>query len=201
MTSSSALKNLITTYVLTTLIFGTVETYKCISCLSGQCTDGVQTTCETSQGCFSYRQSSESFNEKGCSSSSCDPLTISASLGNNISFGYVHKCCQTDQCNQEDIKVPRIPSDSNGVTCPACYTVETVYCDYVLLSCTGAETKCIQIIGSANHKLAFFAMGCATETACNLNNLTVLNNIDVRIYCADQSSGSPPLTSITSSIL
>lgn len=34
-----------------------------------------------------------------------------------------------------------------------------------------------------------FAMGCATETACNLKNVTILNSIKIRTYCREQSSG------------
>lgn len=38
-------------------------------------------------------------------------------------------------------------------------------------------------------------MGCATETACNLKNMTVMENVQINTHCF---SGSPPLRPISS---
>ncbi|XP_037364096.1 protein RoBo-1-like [Talpa occidentalis] len=206
MTSYSALKNLITTYTLTTLIFSTVETYTCALC-EKDCSPGALKTCETSQGCFSFRQEvmaqghqSQHYDLKGCSSSICVPFAFRISVSNG-SLGFASKCCQTDRCNQEDIKLPQKSSVPNGITCPSCERRNNqFYCDQVPLACTGAETKCITIFDSAHSGLPNI-MGCATETACNLKNFKIQDGTVFSTLCAGLSSGSPPLTSITSSIL
>ncbi|XP_012590240.1 PREDICTED: protein RoBo-1-like [Condylura cristata] len=202
MTSFAALKNLFATYILITLIFSTVETYKCVECPANQCSDDVLTTCESSHGCYSKNQEFTGhpkivLQQKGCSSSRCVPLAFSASFGSDKTFRYEHKCCQTEECNKKPI-VEQGNSLHNGITCPACYSEDSIFCNPSLLKCTGAETKCIEIFGSNLQKYVIYGMGCATETACNMKNSTVLNNIKIRTFCADQRSGSPTLTSITS---
>ncbi|KAK2085814.1 hypothetical protein P7K49_035239 [Saguinus oedipus] len=54
---------------------------------------------------------------------------------------------------------------------------------------------------AGNNQQSIFGMGCATETACNLKDVEAINNIKIRTFCTDVSSGSPQLTSIISSIL
>ncbi|XP_047630469.1 uncharacterized protein LOC125124398 [Phacochoerus africanus] len=53
---SAALKSLFITYVLTTLVFGSVESYQCVSCSLHTCSADTQTTCGNSQSCFSHRE-------------------------------------------------------------------------------------------------------------------------------------------------
>ncbi|KAB0388464.1 hypothetical protein E2I00_001319, partial [Balaenoptera physalus] len=100
----------------------------------------------------------------------------------------------------------------NGIKCPACFDVDDISCEPVLLTRTGAETKCLNVIGQVlltctgaetkclNVIGQVFAMGCATETACNLKNISLLSNIKLHTYCVE-SNGRPQVTSITSSIL
>ncbi|XP_059862715.1 protein RoBo-1-like isoform X1 [Delphinus delphis] len=204
---SSIPKSLLTTCVLTTLVFSSVEGYQCVNCSTYTCSTNPQTTCETSQSCFSYKQELRTsgqllqfFEEKGCSSSSCVPLVLSASLGDNHTFGYKRQCCQDELCNRGELQVPQKFPNPNGIKCPACYNEDDISCEPVLLTCTGAETKCLTVIGQAGPFLAVFAMGCATETACNLKNTRLLNNIKLHTYCVE-SNGTPQVTSITSSIL
>uniref|UniRef100_A0A8C9B2Y2 UPAR/Ly6 domain-containing protein n=1 Tax=Phocoena sinus TaxID=42100 RepID=A0A8C9B2Y2_PHOSS len=140
------------------------------------------------------------FEEKGCSSSSCVPLVLSASLGDNKTFGYKRQCCQDELCNQRELQVPQKSPNPNGIKCPACFNEDDISCEPVLLTCTGAEAKCLTVIGQVGPFLAVFAMGCATETACNLKNTSLLNNIKLHTYCVE-SNGTPQVTSITSSIL
>lgn len=44
------------------------------------------------------------FEEKGCSSSSCVPLVLSASLGDNQTFGCKRQCCQDELCNRGELQ-------------------------------------------------------------------------------------------------
>ncbi|TKC37943.1 hypothetical protein EI555_001440, partial [Monodon monoceros] len=87
------------------------------------------------------------FEEKGCSSSSCVPLVLSASLGDNQTFGYKRQCCQDELCNQGELQVPQKSPNPNGIKCPACFNENDISCEPVLLTCTGAETKCLTVIG------------------------------------------------------
>ncbi|KAK2085813.1 hypothetical protein P7K49_035238 [Saguinus oedipus] len=59
--------------------------------------------------------------QKGCSSQ-CQQLAFSATLGDKVTFGYGHQCCNTDNCNQADLQVARKTSDPNGIICPTCYS-------------------------------------------------------------------------------
>ncbi|KAG8504475.1 Protein RoBo-1, partial [Galemys pyrenaicus] len=166
---------------------------------------------------FSAGKLTGRFDTKNCSSSKCSPLSFSASLGNNIEYVYEQKCCESELCNQEELKVPQKSSNPNGITCPACYSEKRTSCDPVPLACTGAETKCVKVVASGmdissgsllsgdteeivmKQSEIRFAMGCATETACNLKNVTVLFYSNITTTC--ESSGAPLLTSITSWIL
>uniref|UniRef100_A0A8C3WAD2 UPAR/Ly6 domain-containing protein n=1 Tax=Catagonus wagneri TaxID=51154 RepID=A0A8C3WAD2_9CETA len=138
--------------------------------------------------------------EKGCASSSCVPLVFSATLGGNQTFGYARQCCQDELCNKRDFQLPQKSSHPNGIHCPACYSVNDISCEPVLLTCTGTETRCVHAIGKCGSTFMIFAMGCATETACNLKNASLLNNIYLYTYCIQGNAG-PQLVSFTSSIL
>ncbi|XP_047587775.1 protein RoBo-1-like [Lutra lutra] len=198
MPPSSTLKSLLTICVLAVWVSSIVESYKCTSCSINACSADTRRTCETSQSCFGYKQELRTsgkllqyVEERGCSSSKCVPRTFSATLGNNQTFGYNHQCCQDELCNQRDFQVPQKSLLPNGIKCPACYNVYDISCDPVLLDCTGAETKCVEVIGIDGYIFMIFAMGCATETACNLKNVTILNNIKIRTYCREKSNGNP----------
>ncbi|XP_042760991.1 protein RoBo-1-like [Panthera onca] len=198
MSTYSALKSLLTTCVLAALVSSIVESYKCTSCSLNACSADMETTCEASQSCFRYKQELRTkgellqyVEEKGCSSSNCVPRMFSATLGDNQTFVYNHQCCQDELCNQGNFQVPQKSSKPNGIKCPACYNVHDISCDPVLLTCTGTETKCVEVIGIDNPIFLIFAMGCATETACNLKNISILNNIKIRTYCVEQSAGDP----------
>uniref|UniRef100_A0A8D1AZS7 UPAR/Ly6 domain-containing protein n=2 Tax=Sus scrofa TaxID=9823 RepID=A0A8D1AZS7_PIG len=142
----------------------------------------------------------QSVEEKGCASSSCVPLDFSASLGNNQTFGYKHQCCQDELCNKREFQLPQKSSHPNGIKCPACYSVDDISCEPDFLTCTGTETKCVNVIGISGPIFMIFAMGCATETACNLKNISILNNIKLHTYCVE-GNGGPRVTSFMSSIL
>ncbi|XP_073911485.1 protein RoBo-1-like [Castor canadensis] len=211
MPQSSTWKSLFIICVFTTFVFGSVGAYTCTHCFNETCNSNSQ-SCETSQGCFSYKQefyvsgmSSDFIQEKGCSSNKCAQLSFSATLGNERTFVYDHRCCQAEQCNKQDFQLSQKPSNPNGIECPACYTENDMFCDSVLLKCTGAETKCVEVIGTVAINgisyLSLFGMGCATETACNLRNVTVVRDTKIHTYCTGATNGTPPMMPIFSPIL
>lgn len=50
-------------------------------------------------------------------------------------------------------------------------------------------------------RVDIFAKGCATETACNLKNLNVLNGTIIHTHCVNARGVSLPLLSVASSLL
>ncbi|XP_074241825.1 uncharacterized protein LOC141581170 [Saimiri boliviensis] len=172
---------------------------------TGECTS-TPTTCTNSESCFSTKEqfnntpTVQSILQKGCSST-CQQLSILATLGDKITFGYGQKCCNTDNCNQADFQVARKSSDPNGIVCPACYSETDSICKQTSLACQGEEKRCVVFTGSDGKQQSVFGMGCATETACNLKDVETINNVKIRTFCTNVSSGSPQLMSIISSIL
>lgn len=52
--------------------------------------------------------------------------------------------------------VPQKSSHPNGIKCPACYSVDDISCEPDFLTCTGAETKCVNVIGISMNILPVF---------------------------------------------
>ncbi|XP_052050813.1 protein RoBo-1-like isoform X2 [Apodemus sylvaticus] len=204
-----ALKSLHAVCIISHLSVSSAESYVCTQkpCLNGRC-DPNPKTCESSKGCFSERQEFEdsrennTWEQKGCSEDSCTDLAFSATLGKCQVFRYDRRCCYTKHCNEELIKVPSLSTEPNGVECPACYSESGGSCRQVSLKCTGEETMCVNVTGRVLLPNQFLtemhAMGCATRTACNLRNLTILNNIKINTFCV---SASPPLRPILSVLM
>ncbi|XP_030872387.1 protein RoBo-1-like isoform X1 [Gorilla gorilla gorilla] len=210
MSLSSSLKSLLTVCVLAAFVSSTVvESYKCAQCELEECNNGNKKTCDSSHGCFSEKRELNATGQqplsillrKGCSSSKCDPKAFSATLGDKLTFGYGYQCCQAEECNKADFQVARKSSEPNGITCPACYNDQGFTCQPTDLACKGEEKKCLEFVGTVNGAQPVFGMGCATETACNLKDMKVTNDVRIHTYCVGSSSGSPQLTSIISSIL
>ncbi|MEJ1272979.1 hypothetical protein NN561_003838 [Cricetulus griseus] len=112
-------------------------------------------------------------------------------------------CVSSKDCfhlEQDFEALMSLPShEYNGVECLACYSYDAARCDTVSLKCTGVETKCLEVAGTevtdaVSHSM-IQGMGCATETACNLKNMTVMENVQINTHCF---SGSPPLRPISS---
>ncbi|XP_028634567.1 uncharacterized protein LOC114630497 [Grammomys surdaster] len=198
------LKSLLAGCIISLLSISSVESYGCIrkTCFGEQC-NHEPSTCESSKGCFSQRQGFEfpipqAIEQSGCSEDSCTELAFSATLGRCRTFRYDRRCCFTDQCNQGSIKVSPLSSDPNGVECPACFS-DRGRCSPVSLKCTGEETMCVEVTGRAGtrnqYPVKIHSMGCATRTACNLRNMTILDDIQISTSCV---SGSPVLRPILS---
>ncbi|XP_051037500.1 protein RoBo-1 isoform X2 [Phodopus roborovskii] len=206
MSWSSVLKGVLAVCIFTHLFVSSVESYSCDNkeCYNGRCKPNPR-TCESSKGCFHLEQEFKTptpstnvrVQQKGCSKDGCTELAFSATLGRNRTFRYDHQCCYTDQCNREPKPVFPPSAQQNGVECPACYSNDDT-CNTVSLKCTGVETKCVEVIGTdVIGTLSHFVirgMGCATETACNLKNMTIIENVKIHTYCF---SGSPSLRPIS----
>ncbi|XP_023417390.1 protein RoBo-1-like [Cavia porcellus] len=207
----SILKSVFTICVAAAFLLTTVESYGCTQCSKDQCSTMPSKTCHTSQACFSRKEELKAsgqvirgpYQEKGCSPGVCTPLAFSATMGNKTTFSYNYQCCHSEQCNKKDVPMP-VDSKVNGVVCPACYNETGLGCDPVFLHCTGKETKCAEVVGVVRindiNIFGLFALGCATESACNLH-LNILGNIEIRTKCKGTSSGSSPLKSVSSATL
>ncbi|KAM4861986.1 protein RoBo-1-like [Thomomys bottae] len=143
--------------------------------------------------------------QKGCSLSECVPLVFSATLGDQRTFWYNQQCCQTAECNRNAFPWFQKSSDTNGIECPACYTEKSNPCDAVSLKCTGAEKKCVEVTGTEILRnvsfVTFSAKGCATESACNLKDVTVMGGVKIRTSCSGTNDATLPVTSALSSVL
>ncbi|XP_006984977.1 protein RoBo-1-like isoform X1 [Peromyscus maniculatus bairdii] len=212
MSWSSVLKSLLAVCICTHLSVSSVESYACDNrkCYNGRCESNPK--CQSTKGCFFHVQELKEQNNPfgslkikdiSCSEDECTELAFSTTLGGQRTFSYDHQCCYTEQCNtmsKRDDPFPSSKPQPNGVECPACYS-EDGKCEPVPLKCTGLETKCVVVFGTALIKgpvcSIIRGMGCATETACGLQNLTILENAKIETFC---SSESPPLRSFSSAL-
>ncbi|XP_049987553.1 protein RoBo-1-like [Alexandromys fortis] len=143
------------------------------------------------------------FKQKGCSKDPCSELEFSATLGDQRRFSFVNRCCTSDNCNKDDLTLPQASEEANGIQCLAYYEEPGTQGILSFLNCTGNETKCVAVIGTAvgsSHLFAFVitGMGCATESACN-RSITVLNSTNFLTFCSSElarSSSVPDRTGL-----
>ncbi|XP_033621574.1 protein RoBo-1 [Fukomys damarensis] len=152
--------------------------------------------------CFPAGQQILLAQNKGCSSGACSALAFSVTLGDKRAFRYDRRCCDGQRCNKENVTLSLKSSKPNGIECPACYNATGLSCTPVQLQCTGEETKCIEVVGTASFLgVSLFSplgMGCATASACQLD-LSIMYGLYVRSSC--RNSGNLPLISMASAIL
>uniref|UniRef100_A0A8C9UP47 UPAR/Ly6 domain-containing protein n=1 Tax=Spermophilus dauricus TaxID=99837 RepID=A0A8C9UP47_SPEDA len=141
--------------------------------------------------------------DKGCSSRACTPLSFSATVGTGWTFVYENRCCTGEQCNKADIQLSPVSKKENGIVCPACFSANGTFCTPQPLKCTGAETKCVQVIGKGMEiSQAFWVILLMGTTACNLKDINVIQTpTNIWIYCENPISASSQLTPIISSTL
>ncbi|XP_037057249.1 protein RoBo-1-like [Peromyscus leucopus] len=214
MARSCSLKSLLTVFVFTIFAVGSVESIQCIAhqCTNETCPENPD-VCTATKGCFNHIQkfdtpstdTDQMFKHKGCfeENDACKELEFSATLGAQRRFTYVNRCCTNDTCNQDDITLSPPPAEANGVQCLSYYTEPGMLNIPTLLNCTGNETKCGLVIGTAVGSSNLFplvmaGMGCATESACNLS-VTVFNNTNIHTFCSDEFIVSPTKPSVPDS--
>ncbi|XP_012871049.1 PREDICTED: protein RoBo-1-like [Dipodomys ordii] len=202
-------RSLLRVCVLAICVFSTVETFTCEDCQQDTCTQTPK-TCESADSCFTNMQFwnksgtlVKQHRQKGCLSG-CVPLSFSATLGEQRTFEYNNQCCQTDKCNK-NFPVFQKSSVTNGVECPACYAERESSCVPAPLKCTGTEKSCVEVTGTGTvggqTSVVFFGKGCATESACNLEDVTVIDSTQIHTTCPRAVDASPRQASTISSVL
>ncbi|XP_041910822.1 protein RoBo-1-like [Arvicola amphibius] len=179
------------------------ESYQCTvqKCESTTCPESAS-VCTATKGCFNEIQrfgtpssaTNQMFKQKGCSKDTCSELEFSATLGAQRRFSFVNRCCTSDNCNKGDLTLPQASEEANGIQCLAYYEEPGTQSILSFLNCTGNETKCVAVIGTAagsSHPFAFViaGMGCATESACN-KSMTVLNSTNILTFCSSDLAWS-----------
>ncbi|XP_029939764.1 uncharacterized protein LOC115382205 isoform X2 [Salarias fasciatus] len=117
---------------------------------------------------------------RGCATSSVCPTigeqTFSMDLG-SVSVLASARCCDTDDCNVENLPAPD-PQTDNGGRCFICFPGQSE-CQSVF-PCAGVEDRCFQgeaSSGSGSNP----AFGCISQTVCDaapdLGDFTLLDNI------------------------
>nr|XP_040129491.1 protein RoBo-1 [Ictidomys tridecemlineatus] len=209
---ASTLRSLPTLCIFMALVFSSVESYTCTECTGNACQSKPE-TCEASQGCFNNKQQFSQpgispiiTQDKGCFSRACTPLSFSATVRTGWTFVYENQCCKSEQCNKADIQLSPVSKEENGIVCPACFSDNGTFCTPQPLKCTGAETKCVEVTGkgvfNGFSSLTMSAMGCATESACNLKDINVIQTpTNIWTKCENPISESSQLTPIISSTL
>ncbi|KAH0503849.1 Protein RoBo-1, partial [Microtus ochrogaster] len=142
----------------------------------------------------------QTFKQKGCSKDPCSELEFSATLGDQRRFSFVNRCCTSDNCNKDDLTLPQASEEANGIQCLAYYEEPGTQGILSFLNCTGNETKCVAVIGTAtgsSHLFAFVmaGMGCVTESACN-RSITVLNSTNILTFCLNKFAVFPTNSSV-----
>ncbi|XP_029432609.1 phospholipase A2 inhibitor subunit gamma B-like [Rhinatrema bivittatum] len=123
----------------------------------------------------------------------CDKVT-------SITAGSYHmmtmfKCCTKENCNTQQMSMPRTETDVNGLSCPSCYSLSSHTCDRKEnTTCKGAEDRCIEYdvtvkTGTMEAKSAVH--GCATRNLCESkdNPAYYKDNYEMNFKC---SSGTHP---------
>uniref|UniRef100_A0A8C2N529 UPAR/Ly6 domain-containing protein n=1 Tax=Cricetulus griseus TaxID=10029 RepID=A0A8C2N529_CRIGR len=194
-------------YLLNDVHFLLAESIQCIvqQCNSTSCS-GTTDDCATSIGCFNQIQqfdtpsTNQMVKQKYClgETDTCGDLSFSATLGDQRRFRYESRCCTSDRCNKDDIT-----REYSSCLCPS--TCSGFLCLSIGPSLLmGSETKCITVIGTVKGSsnplsIVMAGMGCATESACNLN-MTILDSIDVHTFCLSGLPVFPPGSSVPDSL-
>ncbi|XP_078510035.1 ly6/PLAUR domain-containing protein 8-like [Lissotriton helveticus] len=104
-------------------------------------------------------------------------------------------CCDTDNCNADDIQMTDVDETPNGYTCDACFNGEiSVLCNPTKkIPCIGEEDTCGSFNGSASRpgevSQLWSLRGCITKESCDRN---ALNPAGERMYQYDFKC-TPPL--------
>ncbi|KAM9114713.1 phospholipase A2 inhibitor and Ly6/PLAUR domain-containing protein-like [Pangshura tecta] len=113
---------------------------------------------------------------KGClPSSECKVSTISMNFGQEMTMRTSFACCVGDACRTTTVTVPPADTTLNGRRCPACIAVLSAQCNAETIACTGAETKCIDAVGTVvigDSPVPTVMKGCVSQSMCLYLNVT-----------------------------
>ncbi|XP_068098431.1 uncharacterized protein [Hyperolius riggenbachi] len=83
-------------------------------------------------------------------------------------------CCTTDNCTPAEPAVAAISTVTNGLSCPACFSLTSTVClSDVITQCTGTENVCASYsMRNTSVTLGPYLLmqGCATENVCVANS-------------------------------
>ncbi|XP_029939766.1 uncharacterized protein LOC115382205 isoform X4 [Salarias fasciatus] len=172
----------------TTAAAPTTTPLQCLSCSDDSCSSPVSVPCSAETMCITatirdaefFRTTETQRFFRGCATSSVCPTigeqTFSMDLG-SVSVLASARCCDTDDCNVENLPAPD-PQTDNGGRCFICFPGQSE-CQSVF-PCAGVEDRCFQgeaSSGSGSNP----AFGCISQTVCDaapdLGDFTLLDNI------------------------
>ncbi|CAM4625208.1 unnamed protein product, partial [Lepidochelys kempii] len=107
---------------------------------------------------------------KGCvASSQCKAGPVSMNFGNEVTSSTSIACCVGDACKTVNVTLPPADTKPNGRSCPGCYALSTEQCHEETVKCTGAETRCLDAVGTVTiggNPVQMAMKGCASESIC-----------------------------------
>ncbi|XP_027675028.2 phospholipase A2 inhibitor NAI [Chelonia mydas] len=107
---------------------------------------------------------------KGCvTSSQCKAGPVSMNFGNEVTSSTSIACCVGDACKTVNVTLPPADTKPNGRSCPGCYALSTEQCHEETVKCTGAETRCLDAVGTVTiggSPMQMVMKGCVSESMC-----------------------------------
>ncbi|XP_034612891.1 phospholipase A2 inhibitor subunit gamma B-like [Trachemys scripta elegans] len=107
---------------------------------------------------------------KGCATSSiCKAGPLTMNFGNGLVIRSGITCCMGDACRTTTVTVPPAATKPNGRRCPACVAMLYAQCNEETIQCTGSDTRCIEVAGTATFggsSTSITMKGCASEATC-----------------------------------
>ncbi|XP_075763515.1 phospholipase A2 inhibitor gamma subunit B-like isoform X5 [Pelodiscus sinensis] len=107
---------------------------------------------------------------KGCvTSSQCKAGLVSANFGNEVASRTAIACCVEDACRTVNFTMPPADTTLNGLHCCGCFALTTEQCLEDPIKCTGAETQCIDAVGTISaggSPVEMVMKGCVTASMC-----------------------------------
>ncbi|XP_071969522.1 phospholipase A2 inhibitor and Ly6/PLAUR domain-containing protein-like [Engystomops pustulosus] len=105
-------------------------------------------------------------------------------------IGSASTCCNTNDCTAAIPTVISSNNQPNGLECPSCSSVNSIYCDSTeTIKCTGNLNKCIfktEDISAGESPSVSSVRGCATKSFCDRGNFSFSDEISttkVTVYC------------------
>ncbi|XP_065276028.1 phospholipase A2 inhibitor gamma subunit B-like [Emys orbicularis] len=133
------------------------------------CTAGAD-TCGISLGEYTLAGMKQQIVIKGCATSSiCKAGPLTVNFGNGLVIRSGITCCMGDACRTTSVTVPPDNTKPNGRSCPACVAMLYAQCNEETIQCTGSDTRCIEVAGTATFggsSTSTTMKGCASEATC-----------------------------------
>uniref|UniRef100_A0A803J7Y5 Phospholipase A2 inhibitor subunit gamma B-like n=1 Tax=Xenopus tropicalis TaxID=8364 RepID=A0A803J7Y5_XENTR len=173
----------------------------CTECLSwnGMPCSGTSVTCSANEVCASlFMGIFLGTSSISMTASSCAPKE-DCGISGSLSFPsskttFASSCCSTDYCTPAKPALPDIVNKYNGLTCPACVSVESDQCDPgERMLCTGNENMCYwQTTVWPGVSSDIEMRGCATKSVCDLvsagpSSLFKPLNVSSNSFCTSQA--------------